>query len=149
MTLIDLPVLFKRAADGGVQTWEVRVEPEDDGTATIVTTYGRENGKKQENRDQITAGKNTGKKNETTPQQQAIKEAEAAWAKRKDRKHYGETIRESELKIVAAPMLAHVYDDHASKINWEDKEHLHVQPKFDGHRCLVMCDDAMNITLVS
>ena len=147
--LIDLPPLFKRASTGAVQVWEVRVDPLDDGTAKIISRYGQVDGQKQEAVDHIKVGKNPGKKNETTAQQQAIKEAEAKWTKRRDRKHYGLTVEESDIKIAAAPMLAHPYDDHAGKVDWDNKHHLHVQPKFDGHRCLAFCDERMEITLYS
>jgi len=147
--LIDLPPLFKRASGGAVQVWEVRVDPHDDGTASIISRYGQVDGQKQEAVDHIKVGKNPGKKNETTATQQAIKEASAKWSKRLDRKHYGHTVEESDIKIAAAPMLAHPYDDHANKVDWTNKHHLHVQPKFDGHRCLAFCDDKMEITLYS
>lgn len=149
MSLIDLPVLFKRASGGAIHQWQIRVEPHDDGTATIITTHGQLDGAQQEARDHIKEGKNPGKKNETTPQQQAIKEAEAEWTKKRDRKHYGLTVEESDAKIAAAPMLAHVFEDHAKKINWDDKDHLHVQPKFDGHRCLAVVSGKMEIKLYS
>ena len=149
MSMIDLPVLYKRTAKGEVQTWHIRVEPETDGTAVIVKKYGLEKGKQQETRDHIKEGKNLGKKNETTAAQQAVAEAEAEWTKHRERKHYGLTVEESDIKILAAPMLAHVYEDHANKINWQDTDYIHVQPKFDGHRCTVICDDAMNIKLIS
>lgn len=149
MSLIDLPILFKRASGGAVVQWQIRVDPHDDGTATIITTHGQVGGQLQESTDHIKEGKNPGKKNETTAQQQAIKEAEAKWTKQRDRKHYGLTVEESDAKIAAAPMLAQVFEDHQQKVNWDDKDHLHVQPKFDGHRCLAFIDGRMQIKLFS
>ena len=149
MSLIDLQPLLKRTAGGGTQIWLIRVEPEDNNTATIVTTHGLVDGAKQEARLHIKTGKNTGKKNETSPVQQAINEARAKWVRQQERMHYGLTVEESERKIAAAPMLAHTYEEHAHKVNWQDPANIWMQPKFDGHRCPITADDAMSITMVS
>lgn len=137
--------LFKRASGGAVQVWQIRVEPHDDGTATIVTTHGQLNGAMQEARDHIKEGKNPGKKNATTPQQQAIKEAESKWRRQLERNHYGLTVEESEAKKFVAPMLAQKFTEsdgsissYAQKVQWGDTINTNVQPKFDGHRCLAI-----------
>ena len=137
--------LFKRTSTGAVQTWQIRVEPNDDGTATIITTHGQVDGAMQEGRDVVREGKNPGKKNATTALQQAIKEAESKWTRQRDRNHYGLTVAESENKKLVAPMLAQSLTDskgvltgYAERICWGDQAHLHVQPKFDGHRCLAI-----------
>ena len=137
--------LFKRTSTGAVQIWQIRVEPQDDGTAIIVTTHGQVDGKQQEGRDTVREGKNPGKKNATTPYEQAIKEAESKWNEKLERERYGFTVEESDIKRMFAPMLAQSWTDkkgqltsYAKKVNWEDKAHLHVQPKFDGHRCLII-----------
>lgn len=148
MSLVDLPVLFKRSASGALRQWQVRVEPADDGTATLVVSHGEVGGAQQELQEVIRQGKNIGRKNETTPIEQAVAEATARWTKQRDRNKYGLSPEESENKIAIAPMLAQVFEDHVQKINWEDHQHLHVQPKFDGHRCLAICDGKMNIRLV-
>lgn len=137
--------LFKRTADQAVQTWQIRVEPQDDGTAIIITTHGQIGGAMQEARDHVRAGKNPGKKNATTPIQQAIKEAESKWTRQRDRNHYGLTVEESENKKLVAPMLAQKFTEtngelttHAARVNWADSLQNYVQPKFDGHRCLAI-----------
>ncbi len=135
--------LLKRTSTGAVQIWQIRVEPQDDDTAYIVTTHGQVDGKPQESRDHIREGKNPGKKNATTAIQQAIKEAEAQWSYQRDRNLYGLTVEESEIKRSMAPMLAQSFTDkngkltsYANQVQWGDTEHTHVQPKFDGHRSL-------------
>lgn len=139
--------LFKRTSTGAVQIWQIRVEPQDDGTAVIVTTHGQVDGKPQEGRDTVRAGKNPGKKNATTPYQQAVKEAESKWSEKRDRGLYGLTIEESDIKRLFAPMKAQSWLDknknltgYAKRVNWDDKANLFVQPKFDGHRSLAICD---------
>ena len=142
------PPIYKRTATGAVQVWNIRVEPQDDGTAVIVTTHGQVDGKPQETRDIIREGKNPGKKNATTPQQQALKEAATRHEEKLERGRYGFTVEESDIKREFAPMLAQSWTDskgqltsYAKKVNWQDKSHLHVQPKFDGHRCIAIRDD--------
>ncbi len=132
--------LFKRAKGGAVQVWQIRVDQEANGSATIVTTYGQVDGKMQELRDTVTKGKNTGKKNETSPFQQAVNEAVAKWTHQRDRKHYGLTVEESATKKDVAPMLAESYFDEngnittaAEAVVW-DPSNTFVQPKFDGYR---------------
>jgi ATP-dependent DNA ligase len=50
----------------------------------IVSHHGYENGKMVVAERVVTVGKNLGKKNETTPVQQAISEAQSSWNKKKD-----------------------------------------------------------------
>lgn len=136
-TLTELPTLFKETADGGVQTWSVRVDENDDGTAVIVVQHGRLGGKLQESRTPITAGKNLGKRNATTPLQQAWKEAEAKHKEQIERDCYGFTLEQSRAARAASPMLAQSYDKHAAKVNWAGD--CYDQPKLDGFRCLAIC----------
>lgn len=133
VTIPELQILYKRTSGGGVQIWHARVEPRDDGTAEIVVRYGLLNGKQVEQREHITAGKNIGKRNETSSLQQAIAEMTSKWDKQRDRKHYGLTIEESAGKRAEAPMLAKVYEKYARKVEWDS---AFEQPKLDGYRCL-------------
>lgn len=147
MSITNFAPLFKRTANGAVQVWTVQVDPHDDGTASIVIKHGKLDGVMQEVVEHIKQGKNPGKRNATTPVQQAIKEAEARWTRQRDRRHYGETLDESDSKISIAPMLAHKFAEHHHKVNWKDRENIFIQPKFDGHRCLAFVDSKMNIKL--
>jgi len=138
--------LVKRTATGAVEEWDIRVEGKGgDKPATIIVTHGLRDGKKQTSRTDITEGKNRGKANETTPYQQAVKEAQAEWTKKKDRKHYGLTVEESAGKREAAPMLAKVYEDYIDKVDWSC---AFGQPKYDGNRCWAVCEHG-SILLVS
>ncbi len=75
-------------------------------------------------------GKNIGRSNETTPEQQAISEINSTFKTNKD-KGYRE-IGEAEEKSFVLPMLAYPLGDKAHTIDFP----LTVQPKFDGIRCL-------------
>jgi DNA ligase-1 len=63
--------------------WQIRVEPTKEGHGLIIVERGHEGGKVTRDEKVIEEGKNIGKKNETTPLQQAILEARSAWNKKK------------------------------------------------------------------
>ena len=75
------PELQGKSTTGKSMMWSVRVL-ERDGHGVIETTHGYVDGKKQINEKVISEGKNIGKKNETTPLQQAINEARSSWIKK-------------------------------------------------------------------
>jgi len=82
---MDFPTLYGSATNGKVKEWSIRVI-ETDGIF-IETRHGYEGGKIQTNQKEITQGKNIGKKNATTPLQQAISDAQSLWQKKRDEKY--------------------------------------------------------------
>lgn len=80
---------------------------------------------------EIIEGKNIGKKNETTPAEQAIKEKESK-VERKLRRDYSRTIEELETRELLLPMKA------KSDMKYIVFPAL-VQPKLNGFRCLIDC----------
>ena len=81
--MASFPELQGEATTGKTKMWSIRVL-ERDTTGVIETTHGYIDGKKQVNEKVISVGKNIGKKNETTPLQQAVSEAKASWIKKKE-----------------------------------------------------------------
>jgi ATP-dependent DNA ligase len=81
--MASFPELHGEAVSGKAKMWSIRVL-ERDNTGVIETTHGYVDGKKQVNEKVISVGKNIGKKNETTPLQQAVSEAKASWIKKKE-----------------------------------------------------------------
>lgn len=79
------------------------------------------------------AGKNIGRSNETTPEQQADLEA-ASKISIKLTEGYFETVTQAHITEVILPMLAKEYKKEQAKINWNLP--VFVQPKLDGMRCL-------------
>lgn len=80
-----IPVLYKRTRTGAIQYWEIKTSTKADGTSSIIKTSGQYGTEKPlEHVKEITKGKNIGKKNETTPQQQAEAEALSQWKKKQD-----------------------------------------------------------------
>lgn len=148
--------LFKRATSGAVQVWKINVEPNDDGTATIITEYGQIDKNMRVTREIIRKGKNVGKKNATTAFQQAVNEASSKWNAKRDREYYGLTVEESDNKRLFAPMLAHKWRDdegnitsYALSVDWKDTDHLWGQPKFDGNRCRAVREGNGDVKLYS
>ena len=91
--------------------------------------HGLLDGKLQTSRTYV-KGKNVGRANETTDEQQAEKEADAKWVAKRDRSGYSETIPEDKPMM---PMLAQSHDKHGHKINYP----AFIQPKLDGIRCFI------------
>lgn len=130
------PLLHKRTSGGDHQLWQVWVEKTRNG-GRICRMYGLEGGKQTTAKEEIIEGKNRGKANETSPYEQVVLQAEALWKKQRDRNGYGESFDASEAKRKLSPMLAHPFDKHSSKVNWDTAS---AEPKLNGHRCLAYFD---------
>src|SRR6266404_3295984 len=91
------PTLYKKTSTGAIQEWTVAVRGHPDWypAVGIYTWHGQVGGKIQENFEKISKGKNIGKKNETTPEQQGFAEALSRWEKQK-KKGYVENITSAE-----------------------------------------------------
>lgn len=130
---MTLPKLYKLTSTGKIQEWQIFTEDN-----KIVVIQGQIDGKKQRYEQTIKKGKNIGRANETTPEQQADAEAKSKWEHKHD-KDYHLSIKECNQKGKIAnkggylPMLAQGFEKNA-------KRHLkypcYVQPKLDGLRCI-------------
>jgi DNA ligase 1 len=150
--MASFPELQGEATTGKTKMWSIRVT-ERDGCGVIETTHGYVDGKKQINEKIIAEGKNIGKKNETTPLQQAINDARSSWVKKKEsgyspigvtdgRDDDAESVESVSGgnkskgidEDVPSPMLAHDYNKRGKSIKFP----CFVQRKFDGTRCVGM-----------
>jgi DNA ligase-1 len=127
---MKLNTLYKRAVNGKINEWTV--ETLDNCFRTI---SGYTDGVKTTSEWTCCAGKNIGKKNETTPEQQALAEAKAMWTKKLELGSY-ESIDDIDTPKFFNPMLAHKFEDHKDKIEYP----VYSQPKLDGIRCIVRAD---------
>lgn len=119
------PTLYKYTATGKVQEWTIEVE-----SNTFWTVDGLKDGKLTKSAPTVCMGKNIGRANETSPSEQAMREAQSKFQKKLD-KGYNEKLTKE--KRFFEPMLAKQYDDYS---------HLcftvptFIQPKLDGLRCI-------------
>jgi len=102
--------------------------------------HGLLGGKLQTSRTYV-KGKNVGRANETTDEQQAYKEADAKWTAKRNRGGYSVFIPEDKPMM---PMKALLHDTHGHKISYP----AFIQPKLDGIRCFIHVDGE-NVKLVS
>jgi len=139
-TMAHFPMLFGTSTVGKVKQWLIQVLESPEG-AIIRTQHGYEGGKIQTADKMITQGKNIGRKNETTPLEQAIAEARSLWQKKCDDKYVP---REEATQVskrakavdddVPSPMLAHDYNKRGKNMQFP----CFVQPKLDGTRMVAI-----------
>jgi len=122
--------LYKRAVNGKINEWTVEVEG-----SCFRTISGYTDGIKTTSEWTCCEAKNVGKKNATTPEQQAKAEAEAMWVKRIELGSF-DNIRDIDKPVYFKPMLAQDYHDYKDKITFP----VYSQPKLDGIRCIVRAD---------
>lgn len=135
---MKLPKLFKLTSTGALQEWSIETKGN-----CIITVWGQVDGALQDTLDIIKEGKNEGKTNATTPEQQAEAEAQSQWEK-KLKKGYVQNIKDaksgkvdSSIKGGIFPMLAKNFEDHEEKVVYP----CYVGPKLDGHRMIAVIED--------
>lgn len=142
------PTLYAKNSGGGLKSWDIAVIPNSDHSTAfdISVVYGKIGGKMQSATETIFEGKNLGRANETTIEQQALAEAQAKWQLQKTKKGYVESVEAALAGEVDAlvqggifPMLAQKFKDRADKIEYP----AFIQPKFDGHRCIAIVKDGV------
>ena len=135
------PRLFTKSKAEKTQFWEVEVLRQGQ-AALIRVSYGYQGGSTVANEKEITKGKNIGRKNETTPYEQALLDAKSAWDK-KVTDGYAESVEKAQVpsmvsnSAIAAhetisPMLAQDYHKQGKKIVFP----CYVQAKLDGVRSI-------------
>jgi len=127
---MKLATIYKSTKGGKVQEWTIEVVGN-----KYRTISGQTDGKKVTNEWTYCYGKNEGKANATTDNEQAMKEAEAK-RKLKLEKDYHKTIKGIKTKRHFEPMLASKWEDRKDKIDYP----IFSQPKLDGIRCIVTKD---------
>jgi ATP-dependent DNA ligase len=120
--------LYKKDTKGKIRILELSTEG-----SLFIQTSGIIDGKLVRHEKECKP-KNVGKSNSTSAVEQAIAECNAKY-EIKLSEGYFSSREEAEKEEVLMPMLAKVYEDHSSKINWDGD--VFIQPKLDGMRCLV------------
>ena len=127
---MKLNTLYKRAVNGKINEWTIEV----DGRC-YRTISGYTDGQKTTTEWTCCEGKNVGRSNETTAEEQAMKEAEAEWKKRTEKGYFAK-IKDIDKSTIFKPMLANKWEDRMDKITYP----VYSQPKLDGIRCIVRSD---------
>lgn len=125
---MKFPTLYKRTNAGKIQEWTMEVEGN-----RFRTISGQTDGKKVTSEWTACFGKNIGRANATTDDEQAMAEATSRFTKQKD-KHYHEDIKDADVAKFPKAMLAHKYEE------FDDTFPVFSQPKLDGIRCLITVD---------
>jgi DNA ligase-1 len=129
--------LIKKDENGKNQFWSGEVIDN-----KIIIQYGMVGGKTVTNEKEVREGKNIGKKNETSPHQQAVLELHNAAQGKIERGYLqysgdkiliNKKVKREQSKGAPDPMTAHVANDHFEKIS---NRELYIQNKFDGFRCV-------------
>jgi len=129
--MTNLPLIFKRTQTGAIQEWQIIIKDN-----YFYTKEGQTTGKKTTSKPTIVQGKNIGRSNETTPEEQAYKEAKSKWTK-KIETGYTEDIKKIDIALTYfSPMLAHKYNNYKTKIKFP----VLVSAKIDGARMIATKD---------
>jgi ATP-dependent DNA ligase len=142
-------ILFSNDKRGKPKQWNISVVNMGE-YSNIITIYGGVNYRKIETTLQISQGKNLGKSNATTHFEQAIKDAQSKWNKKRDLEGYKtKSDFEPNLQTPSTststpklPMLAQDFKKQKNKVVYP----CYVQPKLDGLRNLYNTTTNQNTT---
>lgn len=125
----SFPTLFSRTSTGATQQWAVIVEGN-----TFYVIAGQLNGKLVTSEPTVCEGKNVGRANQTTPEEQALSEAQSKWEKKLKTGYTPDVKKIDSCVTYTEPMLAKKYED----VDFSFP--VYTQPKLDGMRCIVRKD---------
>lgn len=136
--MTEFPELYSKAKTGSIKSWKIWAEGDE-----VFTEFGLVGGKKQR-ASYKALGKNIGKANETSPEEQAILEAESKF-KAQQNKRYFLSVEESNTAVNKAPMKAKNY----VKVSHLAKFPCYYQYKLDGMRILITNIDKKLVETIS
>lgn len=137
------PILYKKDKNGKERVWEIKAVYEKE-QFLIDIKYGQIGGKIVHNQKEVSEGKNIGKKNETTIEEQLVLICDKTWKDKKEKELYTEEQGETDTPkdMGFSPMLADKWDpDSKVKRKIDIIFPCYAQPKLDGIRCLVYLKD--------
>ncbi len=135
---MQYPKLYKEK-NGKVLWWSIETTKNKvNGSPMYMVSFGQVGGKTQAQTTDVLKGKNVGRANETTAEQQCELEAKSKWTKQKEREGYVEDIsgKRTGAFVPVRPMLAHSYDEYPNKVVFP----CYIQKKYDGICCLAHVD---------
>lgn len=124
-----MKTLYNKDSKGNLRIWSIFTDGKD-----VVVRHGLLLGKIQEKR-YAAEGKNQGKVNETTPEQQAVLEAEAKYVKQLKSGYFAD--KDDALAFEEfAPIKCHAYNDHKGKLVYPCNGGV----KLDGMKLMIDAD---------
>ena len=137
ITMQKLDKLYKIDSLGKLREWTMVIDGD-----SFYAEKGLVGGKIVCDKPTTAIGKNEGKVNATTNEDQALLEAKARWDK-KLKEGYALSPKEAETQSYYEPMLAQKFEDREKEIQAIFDEELRVlsQPKLDGIRCIIRMED--------
>jgi DNA ligase-1 len=127
---MKLQTIYKKTKTGATQEWTIEVEAN-----KYRTHSGQVGGAITTNEWTVCFGKNVGRANATTDDEQAMAEAVAKRTKKLE-SGYFEDVNNIDTKQYFEPMLAAKWEDYKDKIQYP----IYSQAKLDGIRCIVTKD---------
>ncbi len=128
--------LYKKDSKGKIRQWVITSHTD----GRLVVETGLVDGKMVVNEKKCTS-KNVGKKNETTPGEQAQRELLSEFDAKLN-EGYFRTIKEAEESVVILPMLAEVFEKQKHKIDWDNAIG---EPKYDGMRAMALVNNGVTL----
>ena len=119
-----MKTLYKKDTKDKIRQWSISTGKDGSGHYYEIS-FGEVDGAIQSSRTHVTSGKNIGRANATTAEEQCLAEAEALYKKQMDRKGYSEDVPDT---APLKPMLAKSFKDECHKIEYP----AIVQAKLDG-----------------
>jgi DNA ligase-1 len=135
-----MKTLYSVSKTGKTLVWSASIAtaPNRDGHLEITVVSGQESGKKVSKVRLVKGGKNLGRSNETSVEEQAEIELERLYKKQYDGGYVDDVTKVSATKQVGdvkKPQLAAKYPEKAKKLGSDDR--VITQPKIDGVRCFI------------
>jgi DNA ligase 1 len=127
---MKLDLLYKKTKKNQIQTWQIEIEGD-----KFRTHEGIQNGTITIAEWTTCTSQSVGRSNQTSPEEQALKEAQSKWQKKID-SGYVQDLKNIDQEKFFEPMLAFKYEDHKDSITFP----CFVQLKLDGIRCIAKKD---------
>ena len=138
--ITDYPILYKKDKSEKTRIWKISATMNNDNNSFwIEIDYGQMDGKITHNEKEVKEGKNIGKKNETSIEQQTILICDKTFKDKKEKEEYTENMDTEIYKKDKSfpPMLADRWDPNSkTKRKVDIVFPCFIQPKLDGIRCL-------------
>ena len=140
MNVTSYTKLYKKDETGKIRYWYMQRDLDLKGSYRSVSgIVGREETSQQVSEWSYAQGKNIGKVNETTDDEQAMLIVNTTYRIRNEQ-GYAETVEASGKKFFQPMLAAKYFGLKKKQIDEIFKDHVYIQPKLDGIRCIVTRD---------